>query len=92
MPLRYRVIAFGLLFWVGVPAGAGAAAPDSAPDGAERLYKLKCAKCHKLYDPKGYDDAAWDRWMGKMKRKARLTDEQYEAVWRYTDKIRKGEV
>ena len=58
---------------------------------ADGLHKLKCAKCHKLYDPKAYDDADWDRWMGKMRKKARLSDEQYDLIFRYLDSIRKGE-
>ena len=55
---------------------------------AQKLYIVKCTKCHELYDPKKYDDAEWDKWMGKMKKKARLKDDQFNSLLAYTQKIR----
>jgi hypothetical protein len=55
---------------------------------AEKLYKMKCAKCHKFYDPSGYSDREWDEWMVKMKKKARLNSTQYESLLRYTQDMR----
>jgi len=57
---------------------------------ARKLYLLKCAKCHELYDPKSYTDAEWDKWMLKMKKKSRLKDEQYESLKAYTATLRSG--
>ena len=54
------------------------------------LYLMKCSKCHRLYDPKEYEDTAWADWMVKMKKKARLNDEQYEKIARYAESLRKG--
>ena len=49
--------------------------PDSQKPG-RKLYYAKCAKCHKLYDPASYSDQEWNMWMVKMKKKAKLNDEQ----------------
>jgi hypothetical protein len=43
---------------------------------ATSLYALKCGRCHKFYDPAAYDTGDWDRWMGKMAKKAKLSAEQ----------------
>ena len=59
---------------------------------AKDVYLTKCAKCHKLYEPQSYEDDAWSVWMNKMKKKAHLSEEQYELIRIYTEKIRKGEV
>ena len=39
---------------------------------ATKLYILKCARCHKFYDPAEYPETEWQSWMTKMARKARL--------------------
>ncbi|HTL70140.1 MAG TPA: hypothetical protein VL404_02495 [Candidatus Eisenbacteria bacterium] len=54
------------------------------------MYLTKCAKCHRLYPPAGYDDAKWDFWMKKMKKKAHLSDGQEASVRRYTETLRKS--
>ncbi len=86
MHLRYRALIIGFLCLVAVPARAG-----TVPDGTERLYRLKCAKCHKLYDPAKYDDPSWEGWMIKMKAKARLSGGQYDAIRQYAETLRKRE-
>ena len=58
--------------------------------GAKKLYLMKCSKCHRLYDPKEYDDESWSEWMEKMKKKARLDDDQYERISKYVGSLRKG--
>jgi len=50
---------------------------------AARLNRLKCARCHKLYDRAGYSDAEWRTWMTTMSRKARLTADQQALLSRY---------
>ena len=58
---------------------------------AKDLYLTKCAKCHKFYDPKAYEDEEWVVWMRKMRKKAHLSDEQYRLISLYTEKIRRGD-
>lgn len=55
---------------------------------AQKIYVGKCAKCHKLHDPTNYNDAEWQSWMTKMKRKARLKTDQAELLSRYLELIR----
>jgi hypothetical protein len=57
---------------------ANAAIAETSP--ARQLYVRKCAGCHKLYDPSRYNEADWDKWLGKMQRKARLSDAQVEQL------------
>ena len=53
------------------------------------LHELKCAKCHKLYEPSDYDNEEWDRWMGKMRKKAHLNSENDRLITGYLDSLRK---
>lgn len=79
------------LIGVGVLACVVARAADSPPvdvDAGKNIYTGKCAKCHKLRDPNNYDVAAWDKWMGKMKKKAKLADDQYAQLAAYIKTIR----
>ena len=75
---------------VNVAALPGAAAGLSAEQtqAAKRLYELKCARCHRFYDPAGYPDREWHSWMTKMSRKARLKPNQEELLSRYFDGFR----
>ena len=57
---------------------------------AKKLYLVKCSKCHRLYDPKEYEDAAWSKWIGKMKKKAHLNEDQYEQISNYLDSVRRN--
>ena len=81
MRYRYRLL-IGL--WVFTVSAVGLA-QGATP---KELYLAKCSKCHRLYDPKEYDDASWEKWMGKMKKKARLKDEQYEQISSYLESVR----
>jgi hypothetical protein len=57
-----------------------------------KVYVAKCAKCHRFYEPKNYTDADWERWMGKMSRKARLKADQEELMKRYLGDYREGKI
>lgn len=57
-------------------------------DPGRKIYTGKCARCHKLYDPAKYDDPTWDKWMQKMKSKARLNDDQYRQLGEYLATVR----
>ena len=77
---------------------AGCTSPSNRTDtpGDEaavgrKLYVAKCAKCHKFYDPAKYSDEDWQKWMGKMSRKAKLSEYQTEILSRYIeDTFRNG--
>jgi cytochrome c553 len=64
---------------------AVAAAPV---DPGRKVYTGKCARCHKLYDPAKYDDETWEKWMQKMKSKAKLNDNQYRQLSEYIATMR----
>jgi cytochrome c5 len=63
-------------------ASAAGLSTEEVRDATE-LYGVKCAKCHKFYDPTQYSQAEWDDWMRRMSRKARLTPVQKELLTRY---------
>ena len=55
-----------------------------------KLYILKCAKFHKLYNPAKYSDEEWGKWMIKMSRKAKLNSEQSQLISQYVDTTLRG--
>ncbi len=55
---------------------------------ARKIYLTKCAKCHKLYNPKEYSDTEWDEWMLKMKKKSKLKEDQFELLKSYIATLR----
>ncbi|MDQ6630912.1 MAG: hypothetical protein M3Y82_04040, partial [Verrucomicrobiota bacterium] len=52
------------------------------------VYVVKCAKCHELYDPKKYEEADWNLWMEKMRRKSKLKSAQFDLLKRYIQTLR----
>lgn len=65
--------------------------PDSqALLKGKSLYENKCAKCHRLYDPKDYDQEKWAHWKKKMKKKARLNTDEYTLIFNYTERLREA--
>ena len=65
----------------------GAASADDIATG-KKLNVTKCASCHELYKPARYSVPDWESWMAKMKRKARLDDEQYRQLNAYFNSVR----
>ena len=55
---------------------------------ARKIYLLKCAKCHRYYDPAQYTEVEWSNWMKKMSRKAHLNREQEAALNAYLGAFR----
>ena len=55
---------------------------------ARKLSAVKCAKCHKFYEPVDYTRADWADWMEKMRRKAKLKPEQFDLLSRYLEEAR----
>ncbi len=72
-----------LLSVVTCAAAAGEDPPRVNPEVGRKVYTTKCAKCHEFYNPARYTDAQWSKWMSKMSSKAKLTDEQKQAVAQY---------
>ncbi len=66
------------------------AAQFPATDLAEgkRLYEIKCAKCHKFYNPAEYGRSEWHLWMQKMSRKSHLKPDEQQLLSRYLDLFR----
>ena len=75
----------GLVFLGSLPAYAAGSAD---PVAAKKLYLIKCTKCHRLYDPLSYDGEKWGYWMGKMKKKSKLSDEQFKLISGYLEALR----
>ena len=59
-------------------------------EAGQKLYVVKCARCHKFYNPANYSDAKWREWMDKMSRKAKLKPEQKETLSEYLEAFRTG--
>lgn len=57
---------------------------------ASRLYRLKCRKCHRLYDPSDYNDAEWKSWMNSMSDDAHLNQAEHRLLSRYLDIARQA--
>ena len=55
---------------------------------AEKLSVTKCARCHKLYTPLAYSNGEWQRWVIKMRRKARLNPDQEALLIRYGQSLK----
>ena len=55
---------------------------------ATRLYSIKCARCHKFYDPAAYNQTEWDVWMQKMGKKSKLKPDQLALLSRYLETLR----
>jgi cytochrome c5 len=62
--------------------------PTSELAEGRRLYEIKCAKCHRFYDPAEYGRSEWDLWMKKMSRKAHLSPGEEQTLTRYLDLFR----
>ncbi|MCC6398318.1 MAG: hypothetical protein IT282_14990 [Bacteroidetes bacterium] len=52
---------------------------DSLARG-EELYTEKCSGCHRLYRPKRFKRARWERVLMDMKPQAKLTQPEYEYI------------
>lgn len=55
-----------------------------------KIYLRNCAKCHELYSPTDYSQAEWDKWMVKMRRKSKLSANDFQAVQDHTQGLRKN--
>ena len=69
-------------------AARAAGFSDQEATEAHDLYALKCARCHKFYNPTDYSPKDWDMWMHKMSRKSKLKPAQEALLARYLDEFR----
>lgn len=83
--MRIATLVLGVVL---AASAASAAEMSSTEDPGRKIYLTKCARCHKLYDPARYDDAAWGTWMEKMRKKAHLDDEQFKTLSTYLQSLR----
>ena len=82
---------FVLVLWIAGEACAGAAPLELTRRqtiSAKRLYDTRCAKCHRMYEPREYSQEEWQLWMAKMTKKAKLTAKQEKLLDRYVDLLR----
>src|SRR5262245_34633851 len=84
LPILISLVALAAL------CGRATAADLTATElqSAKKLYVAKCAKCHKFYDPAGYDQDEWNLWMEKMRKKSKLKPDQYDLLCRYLATLR----
>ncbi|BDG07781.1 c-type cytochrome [Anaeromyxobacter paludicola] len=54
--------------------------PGPGPQEVERLYRKRCASCHRLRDPGERTRASWADVMGRMAARAHLSDAERAAV------------
>ena len=83
-----RLVCIVIAALVGVlPARAADLSPKEQR-AAQDLYEIKCAKCHKFYNPADYSQAEWDVWMRKMSKKAKLKGAQSDLLAKYLQGFR----
>lgn len=59
---------------------------------ARKIYVVKCAKCHRFYEPKDYAPRDWQQWLEAMNLKSGLKPAQAELLTRYLAAYRTGRV
>jgi mono/diheme cytochrome c family protein len=70
----WPVISLSLLFFgsVGCESGSGLSSSQMSP--GEKLYRAKCASCHRLRDPKTQTDDEWPEYVEEYGKKLRAED------------------
>jgi hypothetical protein len=76
--MRTALVAAVLLALLASCAGAPAA-PQGAAD-PERLYRTKCAACHRPYEPASRTRAEWSAVLGRMSKKAHLSSSETDTI------------
>jgi hypothetical protein len=46
-------------------------------------YVQKCGNCHNLYLPEKYTKSEWVQWLGKMEKKAKLSEKEKSSIFKY---------
>ncbi|GAC1547054.1 MAG: hypothetical protein NVS2B9_14110 [Myxococcales bacterium] len=65
--------------------GCGGGRPRGPVSDGERVYRSKCAACHRLYEPGERTRDQWESALAKMERlkKVRLTPEEEDLILGY---------
>ena len=53
---------------------------EAGPAGGERLYRSKCAACHRAYPPSSRDRATWAQVLSKMAPRAKLSEPERDQI------------
>lgn len=61
-------------------AGSPAAPSSEAGAAGDRLYRSKCAACHRAYPPSSRDRATWAQVLSRMAPKAKLSEAEREQI------------
>jgi mono/diheme cytochrome c family protein len=61
-------------------ACAGVGRGGTGSSQGERLYRAKCASCHRLRQPDEHTIEGWERGLAKHGPQAHLTDDEREAI------------
>ncbi len=64
---------------------------DAQSITGREAYRANCVECHQYYDPVLYPAEDWDRWLGRMRGKAKLNDKDFNAVSQFTHQLRRSE-
>jgi hypothetical protein len=75
-------VAAGLVLAIGIAACAGPGGPVTA-EGAERIYRTRCALCHPAWTPSDFSPDEWPFWVDKYAPRAGLTPDERDAVLAY---------
>jgi hypothetical protein len=90
-PFMRQIVLISLLAVLLAQTSAGAGDLTEKENAAAKgIYDLKCAKCHRPYEPRDYPLEEWRLWMSKMSKKAKLTPNQAKLLNRYLDAYRAG--
>ncbi len=90
--MRLTLLTLFFLLAGGLAGSFAGELTDKDAAAGRKLYVAKCAKCHRFYEPKNYNDSEWGRWMGAMSRKSKLKPEQEDVLARYLDAYRQGKI
>jgi len=86
--MRAAVICVLLSMLTGLRLAAAEGLSTTELAAARKLSAVKCAKCHKFYEPVDYTRDGWAEWMEKMRRKSKLKPEQFDLLSRYLEDAR----
>lgn len=89
LAVRCRILGAALLVPLALHEAVAGAEDVEA---GRKAYVRSCARCHRLYDPGRYSEAAWREWAIKMRARMRMTDDAFEQMMRYAESVRMATV
>jgi hypothetical protein len=61
---------------------------DARSIAGRETYRNSCVECHQYYDPVLYPQEDWNRWLDRMRGKAKLNDKAFAEVTHFTRQLR----